>query len=104
MKVIILVAAIGILFISCNNRHYSSVEVKNPAFKPNTVFHSYEDLTSPKFVHLIKKYQLDTIFHGETNEFKRILLLRHWIMSVIRTVNLANVTGPEHKILFKSNQ
>jgi hypothetical protein len=26
---------------------------------------------------------LDTIFHGETDEFKRVLLLRHWIKSVI---------------------
>jgi hypothetical protein len=57
--------------------------MENPVFKPNTVFNSYEDMSSPKFGHLITKYQLDTIFHGETDEFKRILLLRHWIKSVI---------------------
>ena len=33
-----------------------------------------EDLTNPGFRHLIEKYQLDTIFHGETDEFKRILI------------------------------
>ena len=43
-----------------------------------------EDLTNPGFRHLIEKYQLDTVFHGETDEFRRILLLRHWIKSVIR--------------------
>lgn len=29
------------------------------------------------------KYQTDTIFHGETDEFKRILLLRNWIRSKV---------------------
>jgi hypothetical protein len=43
----------------------------------------YEDLSSPKFKALKERYQLDTIFHGETDEFKRILLLRDWIRSVI---------------------
>jgi hypothetical protein len=33
---------------------------------------------------MIEKYQLDTVFHGETDEFKRILLLRHWIKTVIK--------------------
>ncbi len=76
--------AICILMISCTSRTYYQVDVKNPEFKPDTVFRSYEDLSSPKFEHLIKKYQLDTIFHGETDEFRRILLLRHWIKSVIK--------------------
>lgn len=71
------------LLFSCTNRNYYQVDVKNPVFKPNLVFNSFEDLTSPKFGHLVKKYQLDTIFHGETDEFRRILLLRHWVKSVI---------------------
>lgn len=29
------------------------------------------------------RYQTDTIFHGETDEFKRILLLRNWIRSKV---------------------
>ena len=48
---------------------YIQVSVDNPEYKPNTSFHFLEDLTSPKFSHLIEKYQLDTVFHGETNEF-----------------------------------
>ncbi len=74
----------GILFISCNKREYYKADVTNPVFRPNREFLSSEDLSSPKFEHLREKYQLDTIFHGETDEFKRILLLRHWIKSVIK--------------------
>lgn len=73
-----------ILLVGCGNRQYYVVEVDNPVYKPNTVFLSSEDLTSPKFNHLIEKYQLDTVFHGETNEFKRILLLRQWIKSKVK--------------------
>jgi hypothetical protein len=83
MKVKILIAVIAILFTNCIKRSYYSEEVENPIFKPNVIFSSSEDLSSSKFEHLIRKYQLDTIFHGETDEFKRILLLRHWIKSVI---------------------
>lgn len=88
MKAII--AAIAILFVSCISRDYYTVNVDNPEFKPNTIFQGSEDLSSPKFPHLIEKYQLDTIFHGETDELKRILLLRHWIKSVVAI----NDSGP----------
>jgi hypothetical protein len=80
----ILTIILAITIISCNTRNYSHVDVSNPRFIPNTIFQSSEDLTSPKFQHLITKYRLDTVFHGETDEFKRILLLRHWIKSVIK--------------------
>jgi hypothetical protein len=72
-----------LLLASCRKTEYYQVEVENPPYKPNTVFKEYEDLTSPKFAHLIEKYQLDTVFHGETDELKRILLLRHWIKSKV---------------------
>ena len=86
MKYTVMILAICISAMSCKNREYYLAEVKNPDFRPNLVFRSGEDLSSPKFSHLINKYQLDTIFHGETDEFNRILLLRHWIKSVI-TIN-----------------
>jgi hypothetical protein len=85
MKVKPLFITISILLtLSCSSKEYFLVEVKNPVYKPNTVFIGSEDLTSPKFNHLIEKYQLDTIFHGETDELKRILLLRNWIKTVIK--------------------
>jgi len=80
-KMFIIIAII--LFSGCIKKDYYLAEVENPAFSHNVAFLSYEDLSSEKFNHLITKYQLDTIFHGETNELKRILLLRHWIRSVI---------------------
>lgn len=83
MKIKLLFILSAILYTSCSQRNYSLMEVKNPTFSPNVIFQSYEDLKSSKFNHLITKYQLDTIFHSETNEFKRILLLRHWIRTVI---------------------
>lgn len=73
----------SLIFSGCNKPEYYQVEVENPPYKPNTVFKSSEDLTNPGFARLIEKYQLNTVFHGETDEFKRILLLRNWIKSVI---------------------
>ncbi len=74
---------IFLFFIGCSPKEYKQAEIQNPEFKPNVVFANFEDLTSPKFTNLIEKYQLDTLFHGETDEFKRIILLRHWIKSHI---------------------
>ncbi|NMC38794.1 MAG: transglutaminase domain-containing protein [Bacteroidales bacterium] len=84
MKAKILFFLLGFLISGCTNFEYTTEEVDNPVYHPNTQFFSYEDLSSPKFGHLIEKYRLDTIFHGETDEFKRILLLRHWIKTVIK--------------------
>lgn len=78
-----------VLITGCGDRQYQVVKVDNPVYKPNTVFTGSEDLSSPKFNQLIEKYQLDTIFHGEVDEFKRIILLRHWIKKHI-TIDLKN--------------
>ena len=83
MKAKNLMICLAILTLSCETRQYFIAEVENPVYKPNTVFQTMEDLTNPGFSHLKEKYQLDTIFHGERDEFKRILMLRHWIKSVI---------------------
>ena len=83
MKIRLLLVLIIIFLTDCGNRTYNNIYKEGPSFRPNVIFQGYEDLTSPGFSHLIEKYQLDTIFHGETDEFKRILLLRHWVKSVI---------------------
>lgn len=68
----------------CNNRHsYHVTEEQNPLYAANTAFVAFEDLSSPKFQALKNKYQTDTIFHDEQDEFKRILLLRNWISNTI---------------------
>ena len=83
MKATFLPALLWIIITGCNNPEYALEEVDNPPFKPNVEFLGYEDLNHPGFQILREKYQLDTIFHGETDEFKRILMLRHWIRSVV---------------------
>ena len=77
------IITICFLLLSCTERDFSTKEMNNPVFRSNTEFQSFENLASPEFKHLVDKYQLDTILHGEKDEFKRILLLRHWIKSVI---------------------
>lgn len=73
------------LFTSCNNsKPFHMEEAQNPSYAANTAFTSFEDLSSPKFQALKNKYHTDTIFHGEQDEFKRILLLRNWISTTIK--------------------
>ena len=83
MKAFLISIALSMMLMSCGTKHYHTVDVDNPEFRPNVEFNHFEDLSSPKFSHFIEKYQLDTIFHGEKDEFKRQLLLRHWIRSVM---------------------
>ena len=73
----------ALLTVSCTAQNFREVKLDNPPFYPNTIFAGYEDLTISKFNALKDKYQLDTIFHGETNELKRRLLLRNWIRTHI---------------------
>ncbi len=74
-----------LLVVGCSSKQpMSQLPVDNLAFIENTVFTSFEDLSSPKFKALRDKYQLDTIFHGEEEEFKRMLLLRDWIRKVVQ--------------------
>ncbi len=74
-----------LLAMGCSNKKpMSQVAVDNPQFIENTVFTSFEDLSLPKFKSLREKYQLDTVFRGEEDEFKRVLLLRDWIRKVVQ--------------------
>ncbi len=51
----------------------------NPVRRPDKVFSSHEDLAHPKFEEFRRKYGLEEAVKGESDEFKRILLLRHWL-------------------------
>lgn len=79
----IIIIALAFVLASCGRKKYHAEEISNPVFKDNTAFESYEDLSLPKFADLRQKYQIDTIFHGEEDDLKRILLLRNWIRKVI---------------------
>jgi hypothetical protein len=81
------IALLLFLFACTTNKGYHQVDVDNPQFQPNKAFYGYEDLTSPKFTALKEKYKLDTIFNGENDEMKRIILLRGWIGNKIKIDN-----------------
>jgi tagatose-6-phosphate ketose/aldose isomerase len=84
MKLRVLGLLIFMLIVfACPAQKFHLIKTDNPAFVANTVFAGYENLNDPKVKALKEKYQLDTIFHGETDEFKRILLLRNWIRKTI---------------------
>lgn len=79
-----LVVVATCLLGSCKDQKPFTVDVSgNVQQKKNTAFSAFEDLTSPKFQALREKYRIDTVFHGEQDEFRRMLLLRNWIRSVI---------------------
>ncbi len=63
------------------------LDVKNPAYRGNEIFRAFENFYSPRVKELRERYELDKVVAGETDEFRRILLLRHWIFSTIRVDN-----------------
>ena len=71
--------------LSCRQKSYYREDATNPVYRKNIAFDHPEDLANPKFQALRSTYSLDTIFHGETDEFRRILLLRNWIRQIIDT-------------------
>lgn len=74
-----------LLMIGCREKKpFHIAKLDNPVYIANTFFASYENLSNPKFKALKEKYQLDTIFHGEKDELKRILLIRNWIHKTIK--------------------
>jgi hypothetical protein len=83
MKVYLFLLVLPFLLTGCQEKVYTVELIDNPFFHPNVEFKGFEDLSHPGFQTLQEKYRLDTIFHGETDEFKRILLLRNWIKTVI---------------------
>ena len=63
------------------------VPVDNPRYCGNEMFRAFEDYYSPRMRQLRTRYGLDAVVAGETDEWKRILLLRHWIKSNIAIDN-----------------
>jgi len=91
---VLLSIALVLLMVSCETKKpFHEAKVDNPEFIPDTAFISFEDLSSPKFKLLKQTYQLDTIFHGEKDELKRILLIRDWINKHIKIDNYGPYSG-----------
>jgi len=63
------------------------VPVENPRYYGNELFRAFENYHSPRSRQLRTRYGLDAMLASETDEWKRILLLRHWIRSNIAIDN-----------------
>ncbi len=90
MKDLVIAFVILVFSVACVSKEYRLVEVDNPHYKKNTAFRYSEDLSLPKFQHLKAKYQLDTVFRGNEDEFQRILLLKQWITNTIPIDNFGD--------------
>jgi CubicO group peptidase (beta-lactamase class C family) len=66
---------------------FAVVPADNPQCYGNEMFRAFEDYYSPRIRRLRARYGLDAVVAGETDEWKRILLLRHWIKSTIAIDN-----------------
>ncbi|MHC4739696.1 MAG: hypothetical protein ACYS9Y_12395 [Planctomycetota bacterium] len=77
------------------------VPVENPEYNRNELFPAYENYYSPRVKKLRERYNLDSVVAGETDEWKRILLLRHWIRwnIEIENVNPTRTRGDTFGIL-----
>jgi hypothetical protein len=61
--------------------------VENPRYCGNELFRAFENYYSPRIRELRSRYRLDDVVAGQSDEWKRILLLRHWIRSNIAIDN-----------------
>jgi hypothetical protein len=69
------------------SRQFVVLPVENPQYCGNELFRAFENYYSPRISQLRSRYGLDTVVAGENDEWKRILLLRHWIKSHIAIDN-----------------
>ena len=72
--------------------NFIQVEVENPVYWPNQLFRGFENYYHPRIARLKERYQLEGVVEGEADEWKRILLLRHWIRA---NIEIENVNPPE---------
>jgi len=61
--------------------------VENPRYCGNELFRAFENYYGPRIRQLRSRYRLDDVVAAETDEWKRILLLRHWIRTNIAIDN-----------------
>ncbi len=64
-----------------DTRGFVIQRVENPRLVNNEIFTAFEDYHSPRIWELRERYRLDDVVAGEEDEFRRQLLLRHWIRS-----------------------
>ena len=87
------IAVVSILFLlsltsfAQESGRFVVIPVENPRYCGNELFRAFENYYSPRVRELRSRYGLDAVVAGERDEWKRILLLRHWIRSHIEIEN-----------------
>src|SRR5690349_9805752 len=56
----------------------------NPQFRPSQIFFKFEDISSPPFEELTRRFAFAESVLGVEDEFERILRLRHWIFRTLK--------------------
>jgi hypothetical protein len=85
-----------------SNPKMDGVVIRGPQFQSPRVTDEFEDFASPNIARLRQEYSLDEVVRGETNEFKRLLKLRHWVHSRWPIDNDQNFSGDAFAILEKA--
>jgi hypothetical protein len=81
---------VSILLVSAAGGHVTGQEkyvvrsIENPQFRPSQIFFRFEDITSPNFVELRRRFDFAQSVKGIDDEFQRILRLRNWIFNTLR--------------------
>ncbi len=69
------------------NGQFKILPGTNPEYRGNELFRAFDSYYNPRVKQLRERYGLDQVVMGESEEWRRILLLRHWINSNIRIEN-----------------
>jgi hypothetical protein len=87
------IAVVSVLFLlsltsfAQESGRFDVIPVENPRYCGNELFRAFENYYSPRVRELRSRYGLDAVVAGQSDEWKRILLLRHWIRSHIEIEN-----------------
>jgi hypothetical protein len=87
------------LHIQDSQPNISEAIVRGPQFHAPETFHGFEQSTSPQIRRLRDEYQLDDVVRGETDEFRQMLKLRHWVHSRWPIDNEQKLSGDVFQIL-----
>jgi hypothetical protein len=63
---------------------YKVRPVENPQFRPSQIFFRFEDITSPPFEELKRRFAFAEAVKNVEDEFERILRLRQWIFNTLK--------------------
>jgi hypothetical protein len=87
--------------LTIENAGASIVEatISGPEFRAPQEFHGFERFESPRIKRLREEYELGQAVAGETNEFRKLLRLRHWVHSRWPIDNEQRFSGDAFAIL-----